>query len=48
MNPYTNPFVAKLIITGICLCACAVSFYLGRLSTWIFDQTEDENNEGQD
>jgi len=48
MNPFTNPFVAKLIITGLCLCACGVSFVLGRLSTWVFDQTDDENNEGQD
>lgn len=48
MNPYTNPFIAKLIIIGLSLCACVISFYLGRFSTWIFDHTEDENEEGQD
>lgn len=43
--------IAKITITGICIAACIVSFYLGRLSTWIFDQTEDEvpqNEEGQE
>jgi hypothetical protein len=44
----TDPFLAKLTITGICLAACLVSFLLGRLSTWAFDQTEQEKNEEQD
>jgi len=51
MNPYTDPFAAKLIITGLCLVACAISFLLGRMSTWAFGQTEEEtpqNEEGQE
>ena len=48
MTPYTDPFHAKLIIFALCISACAVSFILGRISTWIFDQTEGEKNEEQD
>lgn len=51
MNPYTDPFTAKLIIFGLCMSACAVSFFLGRLSIWAFDQTEEnssQNEEGQE
>lgn len=44
----TDLFIAKLTITGICLAACLVSFTLGRMSTWIFDQTEEEKNEEQE
>lgn len=48
---YTDPLIAKVTITGICLVACAVSFILGRMSTWAFGQTEKEtsqNEEGQE
>lgn len=51
MTPYTDPFHAKLIIFSLCILACAVSFILGRISTWMFDQTEEEslqNEEGQE
>lgn len=44
----SDPFLAKMTITGICLAACLVSFILGRLSTWAFDLSEEETNEEQD
>jgi hypothetical protein len=36
MNPYTDPFTAKVVITALCVAACAVSFFMGRLSSEMF------------
>ena len=36
MNPMTDPFAAKLVIFALCVVACAVSFFMGRISTEMF------------
>jgi hypothetical protein len=43
MNPFTDPFAAKLVITGLCLLACAVSFVMGRLSSEMFASDDDSS-----
>ncbi len=50
MNPYTDPFTAKLFIFGFCISACAVSFFMGRLSSEMFadEETPENQNDNQE
>lgn len=45
MNPYTDPFTAKLVIFALCISACAVSFFMGRISTEMFADEELPKNQ---
>jgi hypothetical protein len=40
MNPMTDPFAAKVVITAMCVFACAISFFMGRISTEMFADEE--------
>jgi hypothetical protein len=45
MNPMTDPFAAKVVITAMCVFACAISFFMGRLSSEMFADEETPENQ---